>query len=268
VGQAQRIDGDELTVDELARRANLPVRTIREYQTMRVLAPPRRQGRIGLYGAEHIERLELVARLQRRGYSLAGIKDLLEAWHSGTNVSALLGVDVGPAAVDETPLRLTRKQLEARLPALTAASLRRAHTVGLVAPDGPNHYLIRSPALLALAADAVSAGISLTVALDLVATLRVGLAALAEDVAAQIVDRMWEPLVQKGRSDEIEPLLRRGRVLLLQGAVSMLADRLGSALQAQANAAADGGALRAAIDRIRVGAITDAAGHIQHQNRR
>jgi DNA-binding transcriptional MerR regulator len=268
VAQARRTDEDELTVDELAQRTKVPVRTIREYQTLRLLPPPRRQGRIGLYGTEHLERLELVARLQRRGYSLAGIKDLLEAWHSGTNVSALLGVDVGPQALDETPLRLTRKQLATRLPALSAASLRRAHTVGLVLADGPNHYLVRSPALLALAADAVSAGISLTVALDLVATLREDLAALAEDVAAQIVDRIWEPLVQKGRADEIEPLLRRGRVLLLQGAVSMLADRLGSALQARANAAADGGALRAAIDRIRVGAITDAAGHIQHQSRR
>ncbi len=48
------------TVDELARRAGVPVRTIREYQTVGVLHPPRRAGRIGLYGRGHLERLHLI----------------------------------------------------------------------------------------------------------------------------------------------------------------------------------------------------------------
>jgi DNA-binding transcriptional MerR regulator len=95
-------------VDELAGHARLPVRTIREYQTLRLLPSPRRRGRIGVYGQEHAQRLAVIARLQRRGYSLAAIKDLLEARDDGTDVAALLGIDAGPAALDETPLRLTR----------------------------------------------------------------------------------------------------------------------------------------------------------------
>ena len=69
-----------MTIDDLARRAGLPVRTIREYHTMRVLPPPERRGRIGLYDAGHVQRLELIARLQHRGYSLAGIREELAAF--------------------------------------------------------------------------------------------------------------------------------------------------------------------------------------------
>src|SRR5258708_3859311 len=169
---ATRPDDQQLTVDELARIAELPVRTIREYQTLRLLPPPRRAGPIGLYGAEHRERLHLIGRLQQRGYSLAGIKDLLEAWASGATLPSLLGVGIGAGALDETPLRLTRRQLSTRLPALTPTSAKRARTVGLVEPDGPNHFLVRSPALLTLAADAVAAGVKLNAVLDLIGALR------------------------------------------------------------------------------------------------
>jgi DNA-binding transcriptional MerR regulator len=260
---ATRPDDQQLTVDELARIAELPVRTIREYQTLRLLPPPRRAGRIGLYGAEHRERLQLIGRLQQRGYSLAGIKDLLEAWDSGANLPSLLGVDIGPGALDETPLRLTRRQLSARLSGLTATSLKRAGAVGLVEPDGPNHLLVRSPALLTLAADAVAAGVKLNDVLDLIGALRDELGALAETITQTIIERIWEPLVAQDRAAEIEPLLRRGRLLLLQGVVSTLADRLGDALMQQADEVPDGDTLRAAIEAIRVGVITDAAGNVR-----
>jgi len=136
----------EFTVDELARDAQLPVRTIREYQTLRLLPPPRRRGRVGVYGQEHAQRLAVIARLQRRGYSLAAIRDLLEARAEGTGLAALLGIDAGSAALDETPLRLTRTQLRARLPGLTTAALRHARAVGLVVPDGRQHFIVRRPA--------------------------------------------------------------------------------------------------------------------------
>jgi hypothetical protein len=60
-------------------------------------------------------------------------------------------------------------------------------------------------------------------------------------------------------------LLRRGRPLLLQGAASTLADRLGAALAERADAAVDGGRLRAALDDIRVGAVADSAGMIHRR---
>ena len=179
------------------------MRTIREYHTMRLLPPPERRGRIGLYDARHIQRLELVARLQRRGYSLAGIRDLLEAWDTGTELSALLGVDRGPVALDEAPLRLTRAELFDRLPGLDTATLRRARSIGLVHPDGASQFLVRSPALIDLVADGERLGIALGEMLDLIGVLTAGLDALAETVAGSIVEQVWQPLADTDRAPSL-----------------------------------------------------------------
>ncbi len=80
----------EWTIDELARLADVPTRTLREYRRLGLMAPPRRRGRIGVYDDEHLRRLRLIARLQQRGYSLAGIGDLLDAWHSGDSLDTIL----------------------------------------------------------------------------------------------------------------------------------------------------------------------------------
>jgi DNA-binding transcriptional MerR regulator len=254
---------DGITVDELARRAGLPVRTIREYQTMRVLPPPRRRGRVGLYGDEHRARLELIARLQRRGYSLAGIRDLLEAWETGANLPDLLGLDGAPAAIDEAPLRLTRRELLSRIPGFTDTTVRKAEQVGLVQADGTRHFVVRSPALLALVADGVEFGLPIDDLLDLVGVMRARLDQLAGALADALVAGVWEPLTRAGRTSELDAFLRRGRLLLLQGVVSTLADRVGAALLTRAGDAPAGGELRAAIDRVRVGAVADSTGAVR-----
>ena len=254
----------DLTIDELASRTQLPVRTLREYHSMRLLPPPERRGRIGVYGAEHVERLALIGRLQRRGYSLAGIKDLLAAWDAGADLTTLLGVDSGPAALDETPLQITGAELRERVPALTAAATGQAVAAGLLVPLGKDHFLARSPALLALVADGVRAGVPLTAMLDVIAGLTRGIGALADELAGHVVERIAPPLAATGDADQLQSLLQRWRVLLPQGVASILADRLGAALLAKAEGEPAGEQLRAAIGRIRVGATTDTAGTIRH----
>ena len=249
--------GEPLTIDDLARRTELPVRTIREYHTMRLLPPPERRGRVGLYGPAHIQRLQLIGRLQHRGYSLAGIRDLLGAWESGTDLTTLLGVDQSQAVMDETPLRLTREELLRRLPALQG-NLDRAGQAGLVRPHGEDDFIVRSPALLGLAGDWLRAGVPLAEVLAVIEVLTAELGALARTIAGLITGRIW-PSAATSAAD-LTGLLQRGRPLLLQAVASTLADRLGTALAERAEAAGDA-RLRAALDDIRVGAVTDSAGH-------
>jgi len=256
---------EPLTIDDLARRVQLPVRTIREYHTMRLLPPPERRGRLGLYGDRHIQRLRLITRLQRRGYSLAGIRDLLGAWESGTDLVTLLGVDESQAALDETPMFLTRAELLQRLPALTEDTLGRGGRIGLIRPHGEDHFGVRSPALLGLVADWVRVGVPLDEALDLIEVLIGDLDTLAGKLAGLIVERIWEPAAAAGRAGELPDLLRRGRPMLLQGAATTLADRIGAALAERAGTAADGDRLLAALDEIRVGAVADSAGTIHRR---
>ena len=90
------------------------------------------------------------------------------------------------------------------------------------------------------------------------------LGALARTLAGLIADRVW-PAAAASAGD-LPGLLRRGRPLLLQGVASTLADRLGAALAERAEAAGDD-RLLAALDSVRVGAVTDSAGTI-HRRRR
>jgi DNA-binding transcriptional MerR regulator len=65
-------------VEQLAAAADVSVDTVRYYQAQRLLPPPRRQGRLALYGEEHVERIREVRALQRKGLTLAAIRRVLE----------------------------------------------------------------------------------------------------------------------------------------------------------------------------------------------
>jgi DNA-binding transcriptional MerR regulator len=255
--------GADMTIDDLARRTQLPVRTIREYHTMRLLPPPQRRGRVGYYGPAHEERLDLIARLQRRGYSLAGIGDLLQAWAAGTDLTSVLGIEPARAPLDELPLRLTSDELLARVPALSGPVLPSACRAGLIQTDGDG-YFVRSPALLALVADGAAAGVPVGDMLDLAGVLRRELSSVADTIADVIASRLLPAVHPGGDPSDLVPLLQRGRMLLLQGAASTLADRLAAALASHSVGSDGGDALRAALERISVGALADASGNTRH----
>ncbi|WP_185832110.1 MerR family transcriptional regulator [Streptomyces sp. WAC 04229] len=67
-----------LTIDELAARAGVTVRTVRFYGTKGLLPPPVIGARrVGHYGREHLARLALIEELQHRGMTLAAIERYL-----------------------------------------------------------------------------------------------------------------------------------------------------------------------------------------------
>ncbi|MET7904905.1 MerR family transcriptional regulator [Streptomyces sp. NPDC005355] len=68
-----------LTVDELAARAGVTVRTVRFYGTRGLLPPPViGPRRVGHYGAEHLSRLALIEQLQHHGMTLSAIERYLD----------------------------------------------------------------------------------------------------------------------------------------------------------------------------------------------
>ena len=68
-----------LTVDELAARAGVTVRTIRFYGTRGLLPPPViGPRRVGHYGPAHLSRLALIEELQHHGMTLAAIERYLQ----------------------------------------------------------------------------------------------------------------------------------------------------------------------------------------------
>ncbi|WP_243726044.1 MerR family transcriptional regulator [Actinomadura rubrisoli] len=131
--------GREYRIAELARAAGVPVRTLRYYQERKLLPPPRRAGRVGLYSADHLVRLRMIGNLLERGHTLEGIRELLSAWEQGRDIGALLGVEkaVTTPWSNEVPVTMTLDELTALFPGeVDPGAVERAVDLGLIEVDG------------------------------------------------------------------------------------------------------------------------------------
>jgi DNA-binding transcriptional MerR regulator len=221
------VPATDLTVDELARQSGVPVRTIREYQAIGLLPPPAKRGRVGVYRPGHLARLRLIGRLQARGYSLAGIGDLVSSWSDGADLGEVLGV--GPdelVHVDEPGAPATLDQLAAVVPGLVPSHLDELVATGVVEACEPDGYCVPSPSLLQLARDALAAGYDV----DRVLALLGAIGRAADLVADAAVDAL-AALPAAADGDALEALAVRGRGLLAHGtgrlAIHALGRRLG-----------------------------------------
>jgi DNA-binding transcriptional MerR regulator len=79
---------DSLTITQLAAAVGMTARNIRAHQSRGLVHPPRIQGRIARYGGDHVVRLELIASLQREGFTLAAIKRLIDTPDSYASIVA------------------------------------------------------------------------------------------------------------------------------------------------------------------------------------
>jgi DNA-binding transcriptional MerR regulator len=216
----------EMTVDALASRTGLPVRTIREYQTEGLLPAPQRRGRVGIYGPSHLRRLELIGRLQGRGYSLAGIRDLVASWRDGADLGEVLGLEPDQLVeLDEPGAAATLAQLAGLLPAVVPARLDALVATGVVEREGPDGFCVPSPSLLALAVSALAAGYEPDAVLALMATIRNATAAVA-DAAVRL---LAEPSPDRD-AEQLAALATRGRGLLAHGTGRLVVHTIGRRL--------------------------------------
>ncbi|HZJ27800.1 MAG TPA: MerR family transcriptional regulator [Acidimicrobiia bacterium] len=244
---------DELTIDELGDAAGVPTRTIREYQRLGLLNPPRRDGRVGKYGTDHQARLAIIARLQDRGYSLAAIGDLIHSWEQGRGLGSVLGVDPSPAVLDETPTEITREQLNAAVAGLAdPAGFEEAIDAGLIQVGDDARIMVRSVAALGLVGLATQAGMPTDAAIEIASAIRSG----AADIARTVVDRFMQHLWASGADNpDLAATLSRARLLLAQAAASLVVHELGVALYRHADEDPGGTQLHALVDQVAIGAV-------------
>lgn len=133
------IDATALTIDELAARAGVTVRTVRFYGTKGLLPPPViGPRRVGRYGGAHLARLALIEELQHQGMTLAAIERYLRQLPPDLSPHDLaIHRAVVASWAPDTAETATRGELGQRAGrALTDADVARLVAMNVVRPDG------------------------------------------------------------------------------------------------------------------------------------
>nr|WSZ16035.1 MerR family transcriptional regulator [Streptomyces canus] len=154
-------------IEDLAHLSGATVRTIRAYQDRGLLPRPERRGRANIYTDTHLVRLRQIADLLDRGYGLASIKELLEAYDSGRGLGGILGLvaEVDGPWTDEEAVRISRAELDARFGGTPdEAAVAEAVELGVLepVPGDDGSFLVPSPQELAVAVELHAAGVPLS----------------------------------------------------------------------------------------------------------
>ncbi|MEV0219403.1 MerR family transcriptional regulator [Streptomyces sp. NPDC050704] len=154
-------------IEDLAHHSGATVRTIRAYQDRGLLPRPERRGRANVYSDAHLARLRQIADLLDRGYTLASIKELLEAWDAGRGLGGVLGLvaEVDGPWTDEEAVRISRAELDERFGGdPDDAAVADAVELGVLerVPGQEDTFLVPSPQELAVAAELYEAGVPLS----------------------------------------------------------------------------------------------------------
>ena len=230
-----------MTIDELAREAGVTTRNIRAYQTRGLLPSPRMEGRVGYYDEGHLARLRYIASLQERGFSLAAIQCLLDAWEEGRGLNDVLGFEEALTAPwsDETPERVSVEWLLERFPeAIDDLNLvQRAVALGLLTEAG-GQFEAPSPRLLRIGAELVAAGVPLAAVLDEYERLVNDADRIAGRFVELFESNVWEPFVEAGmppeRLAEVTEALQRARPTASMAMDAALAHAMERAVAASA----------------------------------
>ena len=236
---------EPMTIDELARRAGTTSRNVRAYQERGLLPPPERAGRVGVYGEGHLARLRLIANLTERGFSLASISALLQAWERGHSIRDLLEVEEAVTSIDEKPpVVVTLDELAEQFGGPDAEATARAVELGLLEPVDEG-VRVPAPELLEIGADLVRVGIPIGAVVDEAGALLDDATRIADRFVGLFTTHVVDPYLVEGLSDaelrELAEKVRAARPLaaraveraLARAMTLRLADEVGRIVQAE-----------------------------------
>ena len=228
----------EYTIDELAREAGATVRNIRAYQERGILPPPRRQGRVGLYGPAHLARLKIIGSMLARGYTLANVGELVEAWEQGHNVAEVIGLEAAVTSpwTDELPTHLTPEQMMQLLGSLPdAKAMAMAVQLDIIRPvdDG---FIVPSMKILNVAAALMREGVPLTDLLVMSAELRRRTEEIADGLVGLVIRHVFDrygkdSLPPPDEAPRLAALIWRLRPMVMQAVDSEVARAMEKAAQ-------------------------------------
>ncbi|MGW7099456.1 MerR family transcriptional regulator [Streptomyces sp. NPDC054883] len=190
-----------LTVDELAARAGVTVRTVRFYSTRGLLPPPViGPRRVGHYGPEHLSRLALIEELQHQGMTLSAIERYLDALPDDLSAHDLaIHRALVAAWAPDSAMESSREELEKRAGrALTETDVRRLTAMNVLTPAGEGFRV--DVGLLRLGVALLDVPISYETILAARSVLLDHARTAAHQLTALFRDEVWGPFTE-GESD-------------------------------------------------------------------
>ena len=256
----------EYRIDELARLAETTVRNVRVYQDRGLLAPPRRQGRVGIYSEAHLARLRLIGQLLRRGYTFANIGEMFQVWERGGDLSEILGFEsaIGDAWSDEIADYVGLGDLRELFgKEVTPGTIRRALKLGILERDGLR-FRVPSPRLFHAGVELVKLGMTVESVLDIAENLRDKIGDVSEHMVRLVSDHIiaeYAPgtVVHSDEVAQIAELIRRVRPLAQQAVDAVLAQEMADHLNDVM-----GHHFAEAVEHIKAGREDDHAGSAEH----
>lgn len=214
--------GDEYTIDELAARTGMTVRTVRFYATEGLLPGPERRGRIAYYGAVHRMRLELIRTLQEHGYTLAAIERVLGRVPVDAQAAeyAVQAAVLAPWLSEQTE-QIDRAALDRRLGRrITDEEIGYFVQIGALEPAGGATFRM-STAMLGHGLELIQLPVPTSVLHDSAAIIDEHATAVANGLTEVFIKAIWGPY-QRGEIDhgQVVAMLSRLRPLAVQGLVN------------------------------------------------
>lgn len=211
-----------LTVEKLAERVGMSVRTVRFYASRGLIPPPRREGRNGYYGEDHIVRLELVRELQAHGFTLAAIEGYLEQVPQNASPAqiALHRTLLAPW-MPELPETLTRAELATRAGReLHDEDMEVLVAIGVVEPTPTDDVFRVAPAHIGVGISFLDVGLPVDIALETRRIIDEHGRSLARSLTANFRDNVWPRLKAEGHPPElITQMVERFKPLTIQALV-------------------------------------------------
>lgn len=215
--------GEHLSVEQFAERLGMSVRTVRFYAGRGLLPPPRREGRQGYYGSDHIARLELVRELQAHGFTLSAIEGYLEKIPADASPEqvALHRTLLAPWQAD-LPETVTREELQIRAGrSLSDDDIEMLAVLGVIDPTPTDESYSLAPAHLAVGIGLLDVGLSSETASAARRIFEKHGQQLAEEMTLLFRTEVWPQLRSTSRSDEeLQSIVERFKPLSIAALVS------------------------------------------------
>jgi DNA-binding transcriptional MerR regulator len=189
-------------VEQLAQACRVSVDTVRYYQSLGLLPPPAREGRVAWYGPEHVERIREVRRLQRHGLTLAAIRRVIRGELGRADADLAAAVARARAGDEEELLTLEEFAERSGVPASLIQAVEREGIRISRRVDGEERYASGDIELVRRALRLLEFGLPLGELLALPREAHAAMVGLAERAVDLFDEHVREPIRDSAASEE------------------------------------------------------------------